>query len=119
MPSVALDAYCERCDIERLALLKVDVEGAEGRVLAGAQGLLARGAIDVLLIEVSDNTLEHASETARALLARLEEVGMRPHVIEDGRVRPFRVAGRLGTLANVIAAGPAGRRRLTRAAHAH
>ena len=51
--AVSLDDYASRAGVDRIALLKVDVEGAEPDVLAGAAGLLARGAIGAILFEVS------------------------------------------------------------------
>src|SRR5439155_1308096 len=58
VPTTTLDAFAATQGIERIAALKVDVEGAEGRVLRGAQELLAARRIDLLVLELSDNTLE-------------------------------------------------------------
>jgi FkbM family methyltransferase len=46
-----LDEFCGQHHIDRIALLKIDVQGAEARVLAGAGGILPR--IDNVILEVS------------------------------------------------------------------
>ena len=107
-----LDDYAERTGIERIDVLKIDVEGGELDVLRGAERLFAARAVALVLVEVSDETLPAFGARAHALLGWLEERGMRPHVIEDGRLRGFRVAGPFHELANVVAFGAAARERL-------
>ena len=58
LPSVAIDGRTRRGDdyvtesgVERIDLLKIDVEGMEERVLRGFSGMFARGAIDVVQFE--------------------------------------------------------------------
>ena len=50
--TVTLDEYCQERGIERIDVLKVDVEGHEAQVIDGARGLISRRAIDVLILEV-------------------------------------------------------------------
>jgi FkbM family methyltransferase len=45
------DAYCAANDIARIDMLKLDVEGAEGLVLAGLETMLAGGRVDVIQFE--------------------------------------------------------------------
>lgn len=52
VPAVTLDAYAAREGIKRVSVLKVDVEGAEERVLRGAVGLLRRSPGVVVLAEM-------------------------------------------------------------------
>lgn len=47
----SLDAWCARAGIDHVDVLKVDVEGAELEVLAGAAGLLSSGAIGLICAE--------------------------------------------------------------------
>jgi FkbM family methyltransferase len=111
--TTTLDHYCAAAGIERIDVLKVDVEGAEMRVLQGAEELLERGAIDLVLMEVADTTLGPAGSSALEVVERLEAARLRPHVIaEDGSLTPFRVAGPQLELANVVALSPSARRRL-------
>jgi FkbM family methyltransferase len=67
--TVALDAYCAAQAVRRVDLLKLDAEGAEAEVLAGAAGLLAAGAVGACLVEIGP--------TFPAVRARLEAHGFR------------------------------------------
>ena len=110
VPVVALDAYCAEQGIDHVAVAKVDVEGAELDVLEGAAGMLAADAVEMLLVEVSDNTTP-AGRTARELVELLATPPLRAYVLEGGRLRAFRAAGRLD-FAGVVALNAAGRARL-------
>jgi FkbM family methyltransferase len=112
VPSTTLDAYCEEKGIDRISLLKVDVEGAEARVLEGAEAILDRRAVDLIVIEVSDSTLAPFGERAHRVLDQLEQAGLVPHVLDGGVLRTFRVAGEYPGLANVFAVSPLARGRL-------
>jgi FkbM family methyltransferase len=80
--TVALDDYCARASIEGIDLLKLDVEGAELAVLQGAAGLLSRGAIRCVLVEVGAGM-----EAVRALLERAH-LGFWS-IARDGTLRPL------------------------------
>jgi FkbM family methyltransferase len=110
--TTTLDEY----GIERIDLLKIDVEGAEERVLRGAAGLLGRGAIGAIVLEISDNTLEVFGARALDVLDLLERRGLRTFVVRGGRLRGFRVAGPYrDELANVFALSPEARARAAEA----
>ena len=51
--SVTLDDFTAQHGIERIDLLKMDIEGAEIRALEGARDLLKRGAIGCLYLELT------------------------------------------------------------------
>jgi FkbM family methyltransferase len=111
--TTTLDDYSDERGIERIDILKIDVEGAEHRVLMGAKRLLERGAIDLLLIEVADTTLNAAGSSAIEVVDLLERSGLRTHVVgDDGRLVPLRVAGPQLRLVHLIAASAAARRHL-------
>jgi FkbM family methyltransferase len=111
--TTTLDAYCHAAEIEAVALLKVDVEGAELRVLHGAARLLERNAIDIAIVEVADTTLGPAGASAADVTDLLEQHGLRPYVLaSSGRLEPFRVTGPQLSLVNVIALSPSARERL-------
>jgi FkbM family methyltransferase len=112
VPTVSLDDWAEQNSVASIDLLKVDVEGAEGRVLAGAERLLSDGRIALALVETSDDTLESFGVRAYELIRTLEGHGLRTYVARDGRLVPFRVAGRTQGLANVFAASPRALQRL-------
>ncbi|MEI7683568.1 MAG: FkbM family methyltransferase [Planctomycetota bacterium] len=52
VPVVSLDEFAEQRNLDRIQILKIDVQGAETAVLAGSADLLSRGAIDVVYAEV-------------------------------------------------------------------
>ncbi len=47
-----LDHFCQNQNISRVNILKLDVQGAELLALKGGEGLLSRGAIDVIYLEM-------------------------------------------------------------------
>ena len=51
--ALTLDSITERLGIERIDLMKLDVQGAEADALEGAAGLLARGAIGTVFMELN------------------------------------------------------------------
>ena len=110
VPQVTLDAYAAAHGLERIAALKVDVEGAELEVLSGARGLLDDAAVDLLVVEVSDNTLPEGTH-AWQLVERLAAPPLRSVALRGGELVPFRAAGRVD-FATVVALTPAGRERL-------
>jgi len=48
---MTLDSYCARCKIERIDIIKIDVEGHEQEVMEGAKTMIANERIDVLILE--------------------------------------------------------------------
>lgn len=73
--SVSLDAYVERQRLERVDLVKVDVEGAELDVLLGASVVLRRTPAPVLMIEFCDVTTAGFGYEANQLPQLLEGYG--------------------------------------------
>ncbi len=73
--------YCESHGITAIDFLKVDVEGAEGRVLEGFRPMLASGSIRLIQFEynrgalVGDFLLKHAYEFFTGLGYRLGKLG--------------------------------------------
>ena len=59
VPSVSLDDYCAEREIDRIDLLKVDVEGAELDVLRGSERLLRTRAVRCCVFEFGATTLEY------------------------------------------------------------
>jgi FkbM family methyltransferase len=52
VPAVRLDTYCEQQGIDHVDLLKLDIEGAEPLAIRGAERLLSRSAVDIIVSEV-------------------------------------------------------------------
>lgn len=93
VPAVTLDAHCARFGIERVDLLKVDVEGHEADVLSGAVGLLAARRIGVVVFEIGPSL-----PRSRAILANhgyrlfhyVAETATLHPVCRDGHARDTR-----------------------------
>jgi FkbM family methyltransferase len=75
VPVTTLDRFAETRGINRVSLLKIDVEGFEPEVLRGARGLLSARAIDLILFEYSPRFYRQRGIDPRAPMAVLEEYG--------------------------------------------
>ena len=106
VPAVTLDEYCSQHHIERVELLKLDVEGAEVDALLGAASLLAATEIRAVLFEVSLPQIEALGHPPSAPFDVLQEHGYRCfELATDGSVGvPVRAAG--AHYANYVAFPP-------------
>ena len=97
VPTFALDDIVTY----RVGLLKMDVEGAEGRVVRGAQRLIARDR-PVVTSELKAGMLQAVSGTSVAdYLGYFDQLGYRPSLLEKGsdEERPYSsVAGLLADI---------------------
>ena len=108
VPATTLDEYAAAALIDRIALLKIDVEGAEPDVLAGAARLLAEHRIGTIMFEVSLPQSETLGHDATEPFAQLEAAGYATHRIEpDGSLgaRVARAEERYANYAAVLADG--------------
>lgn len=74
VPVTTIDGTCARLEVERVAFIKMDVEGAEPAVLDGASETLARDRPD-LLLEIEDRHLAKYGARAEDLFDRLGDLG--------------------------------------------
>lgn len=72
---VPLDQYCTARGMERLDVVKIDVQGFETAVLRGSRGSLRRLRPRHLLIELSPRHLRGAGSSAAELFALLDAMG--------------------------------------------
>jgi FkbM family methyltransferase len=75
--TITIDSFLEQRHIGRVALLKLDVEGAELDALTGATGAVRDGTISTVLFEVLNGSTE--------VQARLADHGFRLRAIVPGR----------------------------------
>lgn len=76
VPAVTLDAYTAAHNIDRVDVLKIDVEGSEPDVLTGARGLLERQAIRAVIVELNDENLAARGSSRTDVLATLNGYGL-------------------------------------------
>jgi FkbM family methyltransferase len=93
VPILRLDDYCADHAITRVDIMKVDVEGAEAMVIAGAKGLLTDPARRprMVLLELFDLNLVQFGTTVTAIIADMVAMGYQAGVLASGgtRVAPY------------------------------
>lgn len=72
-----LDAQLEELNIERVDLLKIDVEGHEPKVIAGARESIAGGKIRAIFCELNGHWLREAGSSPELLWQQLMDLGFR------------------------------------------
>lgn len=98
--TTTLDAFVARHDVQRMDFLKIDVEGAELRVLRGGSESLRRFR-PVIMIEIFPQGLASLRTSARELLDAIHALGYVTFRIDHGHLHPFRDAPNEG-YCNVI-----------------
>jgi FkbM family methyltransferase len=74
-PVVKLDTLCAEQGIERIDLMKLDVQGSEADALEGAAGLLARGGVGTVFMELNFAPERGEACPATGAVKRLEAAG--------------------------------------------
>jgi len=87
VPAVTLDALLAG-ETRKVALIKIDVQGAEIRVLMGAENVLTRDR-PALLVEVDPAALARFDGDVESLLALLYRFEYVPHALEHDGFRPL------------------------------
>lgn len=92
VPIITLDSYCRKNGVNRIDVLKIDVEGAEGRVLAGAAQLLRNRAEHprTVMLELYDPMLSRYDSGIDDILLKMDAYGYKPYVIHKDHLVPFR-----------------------------
>jgi FkbM family methyltransferase len=83
----SLDGFVEERSLQNRVprLIKVDVEGYEFQVLAGATSVLR--ACDTVLAEYSPGLMQQAGEDPRRLLDLLHAAGFQPYLVDENGLR--------------------------------
>ena len=86
IPTVSIDDYCSENGIEKIDLLKIDVEGAELNVLKGAEGMFSEKKIKVCVFEFGQtifdmgNTVEEFKQFFKKYNYKIGNVSKNQHV---------------------------------------
>src|SRR5262249_7749683 len=103
---VRLDTFCEQ-NGARPNVVKLDVEGAELRVLEGMAGLFAAGCPDALLVETHDTVAPAGSGLLNAsVFALLAEHGFDLFLLARGAWAPLRDAAEMLGRCHILALRP-------------
>jgi hypothetical protein len=73
---LTLDEETERLGIDRIDMIKIDVEGYEPKVLAGARRLLREGRIRAILCEFNEEWLSRAGSSPQVLERSIRDAGL-------------------------------------------
>lgn len=90
--TVTLDSFAKEHGLAgRITAIKIDVEGWENQVLAGADELLSARDAPVLCIEFTEEAAQFADSSCRVLYQRLERLGYRMYSVGPKRedLQPF------------------------------
>lgn len=90
VPTTSLDKYVEARSVKRVDLMKIDVEGAELRVLKGATCLLDTNRDIVLIIELNDTAARRFQHSAAELVLYLQNIGFRLFRFEKAGLEPYK-----------------------------
>lgn len=83
-----LDDYCRENGIERIDVMKVDVEGAEFGVFKGAPRVIRDFPPKAIFYESVDSLCAAFNHTPEEMHRYLEEAGYKIHAIVDGGLKP-------------------------------
>lgn len=107
VPARTIDSLCAEAGIDRLDLLKIDIEGMEPDALLGAREILSRSEDIVILCEVNPHLLGLRGMKAEDFMSFLFDMGfVGAAVSDDFGLAPFGATHRTRTM-NYIISRPA------------
>lgn len=82
-----LDEFCQSKAITAVHFIKIDVEGAEMKVLRGASRLLSSpGAPRIVMVEMVDDYLRRFGDNVPDAVAFMSSFGYKPFAVRDGEL---------------------------------
>lgn len=88
VPATTLDALAGEQGLDAVNLFKIDVQGAEPRVIAGARALLGRSDDCILMSEFWPEGMRACGADPAAYLVELEGLGFELHEPQKRTLRP-------------------------------
>jgi FkbM family methyltransferase len=73
--TITLDQIVKDAGAKEVALVKIDVEGAEPEALTGAQHAIERGMLSVLMVEFTEHNLGRRGLSTQNLIVQLKKLG--------------------------------------------
>jgi FkbM family methyltransferase len=101
--TISVDSYVRSNMIEQVDLIKIDVEGAELRVLEGATDLLTGSAGLTLVLEFNEGAARRFGHCLADLASFLRARGFALYRLETGGLRPYIPSEREPVFFNVVA----------------
>jgi len=99
--TTTLDAWLDRHPVDRVDLIKIDIEGAELPCLKGAQQTLRRFK-PAIIVEIQDTTAITAGYRATDILEHLSGLGYTFHRFEHNGLAPFAKSTTLKVNQNIL-----------------
>ena len=87
--STTLDSYCASNDIHQIDLLKIDVEGAEMKVLQGSRGILSAAIKPAILIESHPRTASAFGYQVVDVVNTIKGMGYKGFVFTKNALEPL------------------------------
>lgn len=87
--TITLDEFKIQNNIQKISMVKIDVEGAEHLVLDGMKGILHDDR-PTLLVEHNDAALSRAGSSAKALFDRIVSMNYSAFLLKDGKMVPVK-----------------------------
>ncbi len=79
VPTITIDVFCDRHNINTIDLLKLDIQGGELLALKGALNMLQKGGIKLIYSEVSFGDLYEGQAMFHDIAAYLHDFGFRTY----------------------------------------
>ena len=87
--TITLDHFALKENLSRVALLKLDIEGAETDALLGAKECMEKGMFDHILLEAEPQRLAAFGRSGQEIAALMEQYGFEPvAIIREDRLQP-------------------------------
>jgi FkbM family methyltransferase len=86
-----LDIFVREQKLERVDMIKVDVEGFDFEALKGGEALLRNNPKVILMVELEDENLQQAGSSSAAIITYLAGFSLLPYVAEGGHLLPLEV----------------------------
>lgn len=104
VPSITLDRYIAENNIKQVAILKIDVEGSEMKVLKGAVKSIKDGKIKKILIELNKNNQLFGSSNQK-IIEWLKKRQYGIYLFEEGKIKKLRNSNEIenNQIINVLA----------------